>query len=613
TGGSVVDLTTDSDDDVPDDGVEDKDTAAAVAAVTPESSAKKKRSIQKKNSTSSKKPKPAPASLPTFDSTDLIGERVNIRSTYVEREHSGKVIASLNNDKWRVQWKSQKAKKAHRSTMTREEIQACHKNGELPQDLLGVELTTKFSVQTNKHVLYPATIVSASTRNTDHWVVKYDGYSSDDNGEFSRVELENAMNVSNSGTNKKGESNSPKGLSGTAIKTMLCQHIGADEHVVQAVLGMLAPPYDWNIVWEKLEEVRQQATNTSVEICPGLRLRKKFPMENGHDRYYQGEIIGEAADDPPRWNVQWSDGTINVIYRHSAEPEPLDVQEVHRFHHKWQNMKKVHAVHGRKLNCLELFSGTGTVAKMFEMLSIPGRGVKWNVESVDSHDKRASIFKSIFDLTLKDLSVLPDFCWASPVCTSMSRAAGGTHRAPLRGKYCKTTLAEESDYQLYKLFSMLRFFLRHNPDFLFVIENPVGGMGQLPFIKAMEHQMNLRKVTVEYCRFGEKYQKPTNLWTNVHPQNFQRDKSEMEMEKIPDQLAAFVAAQVDAIQTSGSRQVHKKSPIMITPQLEEEFDSLMQDPVGNDEDSNNENDEGDEDDDDDDDDNDDGDRKMPAA
>jgi hypothetical protein len=48
-----------------------------------------------------------------------------------------------------------------------------------------------------------------------------------------------------------------------------------------------------------------------------------------------------------------------------------------------------------------------------------------------------------------------------------------------------------------------------NPKYWF-IENPVGGLRKMDFMQ------ELPRYTVTYCQYGERRQKPTDLWTN-HP------------------------------------------------------------------------------------------------
>ena len=51
-------------------------------------------------------------------------------------------------------------------------------------------------------------------------------------------------------------------------------------------------------------------------------------------------------------------------------------------------------------------------------------------------------------------------------------------------------------------------FLKLNPNMKFFIENPVGMLRKMPFMKKFD------RVTVTYCRYGDKRMKPTDIWTN---------------------------------------------------------------------------------------------------
>ena len=55
---------------------------------------------------------------------------------------------------------------------------------------------------------------------------------------------------------------------------------------------------------------------------------------------------------------------------------------------------------------------------------------------------------------------------------------------------------------------------QRNPNVVFLIENPRGYMKEMPVMKDLEKEFDLRSTTVNYCRFGYDVNKPTNLWTN---------------------------------------------------------------------------------------------------
>ena len=65
---------------------------------------------------------------------------------------------------------------------------------------------------------------------------------------------------------------------------------------------------------------------------------------------------------------------------------------------------------------LELFSGTGSVGKVFEAGG-------WQVTSVYILPRFGpTLLKSVLDLALSDIQTPVDLLWASPPCTHYSRA-----------------------------------------------------------------------------------------------------------------------------------------------------------------------------------------------
>ena len=102
----------------------------------------------------------------------------------------------------------------------------------------------------------------------------------------------------------------------------------------------------------------------------------------------------------------------------------------------------------------------------------------------------------------------PDVIWASPDCTTYSVAAISTHRrrevngnlSPI-SEYAK--FCDKVNTHLIKLITDL------SPKYYF-IENPVDGLRKMSFMQG------LPRYTVTYCQYGERRQKPTDIWTN-HP------------------------------------------------------------------------------------------------
>lgn len=159
---------------------------------------------------------------------------------------------------------------------------------------------------------------------------------------------------------------------------------------------------------------------------------------------------------------------------------------------------------------LDLFCGTKSVAKAFEARGHTVYTVDW--------DKRfePSLSADIGTLTAQDIISLcggvPDVIWASPDCTTYSVAAISTHRRKeLNGHLAPMTeYAKRCDEINEHLINLIREL---KPRFWF-IENPVGGLRKMDFMQ------KLPRHTVTYCQYGERRQKPTDIWTNHPSPNF---------------------------------------------------------------------------------------------
>ena len=158
------------------------------------------------------------------------------------------------------------------------------------------------------------------------------------------------------------------------------------------------------------------------------------------------------------------------------------------------------------MKVLDLFCGTKSIAKAFEARGHEVFTVDW--------DKRfePSLSADIGTLTAADIINLcggvPDVIWASPDCTTYSVCKIGYHRR----KEENGNLAPVTDYakrcdEINK--HLVDLIKELNPRFWF-IENPVAGM------RKMEFMQGLPRYTVTYCQYGERRQKPTDIWTN-HP------------------------------------------------------------------------------------------------
>ena len=158
------------------------------------------------------------------------------------------------------------------------------------------------------------------------------------------------------------------------------------------------------------------------------------------------------------------------------------------------------------MKVLELFAGTRSIGKAFEARGHEVYSIEWD-KQFENIDLYADILTVTAEQIIKEFG-RPDVIWASPDCTTYSVAAISTHRR----KEPNGNLTPMTDYA--------RFcdeVNRHVVDLIkqlkpkyFYIENPVGGLRKTDFMQ------DLPRHTVTYCQYGERRQKPTDIWTN-HP------------------------------------------------------------------------------------------------
>lgn len=158
------------------------------------------------------------------------------------------------------------------------------------------------------------------------------------------------------------------------------------------------------------------------------------------------------------------------------------------------------------MKCLDLFSGTRSIAKAFKL-----RGYETFTIELDRQHKNIDWYADIMEVTAKDIIERfgkPDVIWASPPCTSYSIAAISHHRV----KEANGNLAPKSDFAKLSdelIQHTLDLIKELNPKYFF-IENPRGGLRKMNFMK------DLPRYTVTYCQYGDTRMKPTDIWTN-HP------------------------------------------------------------------------------------------------
>ena len=158
------------------------------------------------------------------------------------------------------------------------------------------------------------------------------------------------------------------------------------------------------------------------------------------------------------------------------------------------------------MKVLELFAGTRSIGKAFEAHGHEVFAVEWD-KRFENIDLYADILTVTAEQIIREFGY-PDVIWASPDCTTYSVAAISKHRR----KEADGNLAPISEYAKFcdKVNAHVVALIKElNPKYYF-IENPVGGLRKMAFMQ------ELPRYTVTYCQYGERRQKPTDIWTN-HP------------------------------------------------------------------------------------------------
>lgn len=138
---------------------------------------------------------------------------------------------------------------------------------------------------------------------------------------------------------------------------------------------------------------------------------------------------------------------------------------------------------------LELFSGTGSIGKVAKKMG-------YEVVSLDN------VFPSTHqcDIMKWNYKMYPpgyfDVIWASPPCTEFSFA-----------KQTGTRDIEGALALVKKTLQIIRYF---QPKW-YAIENPVGYLRHMDVMKRRTDRK-----TISYCKYGYKYRKNTDIWTNSH-------------------------------------------------------------------------------------------------
>ena len=147
---------------------------------------------------------------------------------------------------------------------------------------------------------------------------------------------------------------------------------------------------------------------------------------------------------------------------------------------------------------LELFSGTGSIGKVFR-----ARG--WEVVSVDSDAKmQPTIVADIGTFDYKMLGGFYDAVWCSPPCQQYSIARN----------HAKTPRDLEGADRLVR---RCRDIISYFQPLAYFIENPHSGL-----LKRRDVVSDLPYVVVDYCQYGWPYRKRTIIFTNATGQRWTR-------------------------------------------------------------------------------------------
>jgi site-specific DNA-cytosine methylase len=188
---------------------------------------------------------------------------------------------------------------------------------------------------------------------------------------------------------------------------------------------------------------------------------------------------------------------------------------------------------------IELFSGSGIVSNQLKKAG-------YFTMTIDINENfHPSLCIDILDLKREMLPSLVDFIWASPVCTSFSRAADQSHWQKITISYRVyqyVPLTPEASLSLAMVQKVIQI-LNWYPNAKFVIENPIGRIQHTAALKNLGHY----RYAVNYADFGFKYSKETYLFTNfllpfsslkVHSDypGMRSVRSAYERSKVPGQL-----------------------------------------------------------------------------
>ena len=157
------------------------------------------------------------------------------------------------------------------------------------------------------------------------------------------------------------------------------------------------------------------------------------------------------------------------------------------------------------MNVLELFSGTGSVGKVCDLLG-------WNSISVDLEEKfNPTHLCNIMDFDYKQYPKdYFDIVWASPPCTNYSHLQtswlGRKRHGVIYTREIMNQEMLEDDKLIVKTLEIINYFNCH----YWFIENPASSR-----MKDRAMMKGINNYVVDYCMYSDwGYRKRTRIWTN---------------------------------------------------------------------------------------------------
>jgi hypothetical protein len=160
----------------------------------------------------------------------------------------------------------------------------------------------------------------------------------------------------------------------------------------------------------------------------------------------------------------------------------------------------------KELKVLELFAGSQSFSKVAKEKGI----ITFSSDISDIPGIDYVI--DILDFDVKKVPFIPDAIWASPDCSTWSKAAGALH-FDSKSLIPKTDKAKKAFLIIDKTFEIISYFLKLNPYLKYYIENPQGRMQKYLQAGTLFGKIP-RLIVIDQCQYGREYQKTTHIFTN---------------------------------------------------------------------------------------------------